>query len=192
MPGRAIKSADSPVRLVSDDFGRLLVAGDTRIAIAPRKHAPFAVDAVVREEDTHLLLTADTMIRQPRQSIDELLGEAARTPPSRPGSVVLRQGPPLQLLAVIYDIEREPMWQEKWIDEALAAVFDIVERQHITALGLPLLGTGHGSMHPARVAHLLARALGRSSPASLQRLWVQASDTAAEQARTLLANRFHR
>ena len=73
---------------------------------------------------------------------------------------------------MIYDIEREPMWQEKWIDEALAAVFDIVERQHITALGLPLLGTGHGSMHPARVAHLLARALGRSSPASLQRLWV--------------------
>ena len=71
VPDRAIKSAQSPLRLISDDFGRLLVAGETRIAVAPHEQAPFVVDAVVLEEDTHLLLTADTVISQPGQTVNE-------------------------------------------------------------------------------------------------------------------------
>ena len=192
VPDRAIKSAQSPLRLISDDFGRLLVAGETRIAVAPHEQAPFVVDAVVLEEDTHLLLTADTVISQPGQTVNELIDAAATRCPARPGSVVLRRRRRLELLAIVYDIDREPMWRERWIEDALDTVFETARQQRISALGLPLLGTGHGSMHPARVAHLIARALRRSPSGGLRRLWIQASNGDAEQARSLLTSRFRR
>ena len=189
MPDHAHESV-SPLRLITDEFGRVLVCRGLRIAVSAARRAPFPVDAVVLEEDTHLVLSADVGIEEPMESVGQLAAQLTRVRPARPGSVVVRRGQPLELLAVVHDVDQEPIWREQWIIDALDGIFTEVERRRVRALALPLVGTRHGSIHPARVAHFISRALNRVTPGRLRRLWIRAPDrTAAGQVRGLLTAR---
>jgi len=143
-----------------------------RIVSCPEDAPPFEVDAVAAEEDTWLVLSADPVATEPEEGLEEILAAARQAQPEPPGSVVVLEGRPLRLLAVVHDLSREPTWREEWVASALAAILAECEARGIRSLALPPLGARHGSLAPPRFEELLAEALRAAPPLRLERLWL--------------------
>lgn len=134
--------------------------------------APFALEAVVREDDTYNVLSAEPWPRPQSRPLEPSLAEAVEAEPAPPGGVVVREGSPLELLAIVHDLELEPSWREEWIASATAAALREAERRALTSIAFPLLGTRYGAPDRRRVLRLLARALQAGPIGRLRRLWL--------------------
>lgn len=135
----------------------------------PDRHEPHAV---VREEDIQLVLTADMRPRPTAESLDALETAALRDPGHPPGSVVVRPGRPLELLAIVHDLDREPSWRPEWVADALDAVFREAHRCGLSDLRVPLPGTVHGRLARGDAVRLLVEALERAGEARPRALWL--------------------
>jgi len=162
----------SRLSLISDDYGRAGRLGPVHVVVAPEHAPPFPIDALAVEEDTHLLLSSDGAIEEPEEEFYELVAAASETPANTPGSVLVRKARPLELLAIVHDIDREPTWREEWIASAINGVIEETEWRHLESVGLPLIGTRHGNVEMRRVALWLGRCLSRTSFRYLKRVWV--------------------
>jgi hypothetical protein len=158
--------------LISDDYGRAGRLGHVHVVVAPEDEPPFNIDAIAVEEDTHLLLSSDGAIEKPQETFSELVAAAAERQPETPGSVLVRKAEPLQFLAIVHDIDREPTWREAWIASAINGIVEEAEWRRLEAIGLPLIGTRHGNIEIRRVALWLGRRLSRSTFRYLKRIWV--------------------
>jgi O-acetyl-ADP-ribose deacetylase (regulator of RNase III) len=137
--------------------------------LLPDIQARDGIDAVAYEQDTELILRQDLEFADPGGSAADWARQAIVARAFTPGSVVVRETRPLQLFAIVHDLEREPTWQEAWIDTALAGILSVVEERRVRSLALPLLGTGHGRIGIARAAELLAARLAHP-PQVLERV----------------------
>jgi len=146
--------------------------GSVRLFVAPKEWPPFLADAVVEEEDTYLVLSADPEVQETRQEPGELMAELLKTKPKVPGSVIVRGERPLSLLAIVHDLSRDPSWQEEWVVNALDRILREAQKRKLRSLALPLLATLHGSLDRQRFLRLLQEALERNSPEHLVRLWL--------------------
>jgi hypothetical protein len=146
--------------------------GPVRLFVAPREWPPFLADALAEEEDTYLVLSADPEVLETREQTEELMAELLKTNPAVPGSVIVKEGRPLSLLAVVHDLNQEPSWKEEWIISALDRILREVETRKLRSIALPMLGTLHGSLEKQRFLVLLREALEWSSPEHLTRLWL--------------------
>jgi len=168
-----MKSDDNPKPARARGRGRTEIwIGSVRLFVAPREWPPFLADALVEEEDTYLVLSADPEVLETREKTEELMAELLKTNPAVPGSVIVKEGHPLSLLAVVHDLEREPSWKEEWVISALDGIFREVETRKVRSIALPMLGTLHGSLEKQRFLALLRETLKRSSPEHLTRLWL--------------------
>ena len=166
----------SKLSLISDYYGRGGRLGPVHVVVAPEDAPPFPVDAVAVEEDTHLLLSSDSVIEEPEEDFNALVAAAAERPANTPGSVLVRKTKPLQFLAIVHDIDCQPTWREEWIASALNGVIEEAEWRHLESVGLPLIGTRHGNVETRRVALWLGRCLSGSSFRHLKRVWVIAPE----------------
>lgn len=166
------KEPQPNLSLISDEYGRAGQLGRVRVVAAPEHAPPFAVDALAVEEDTHLLLSTEGEIREPEESLESLVEAAQKTPANFPGNVLVRTARPLQLLAIVHDVDRQPTWREDWIASAIHATVEEAEWRRLKSLGLPLVGTRHGSIEPRRVAGWLGSCLSRASFRYLKRIWL--------------------
>ena len=148
--------------------------GGCRLVAAPKDKPPFSVDAVVAEEDTFLVLSAEPVVKEPRESLETMIEQANEIRPEVPGSVLVRRrrNSPLEFLAIVHDLNLEPSWKEEWISNALNGVFREAAVRKVRSIALPLLGTSHGSIKAERAARLLGNALRLGSPVGLQRIWL--------------------
>ena len=143
-----------------------------RIVASPEHLPPFEVDAIVAEEDTFLIMSADTAIRETDEHIVRLMTKLIETEPEPVGSVLVRGQNPIKLLAIVHDVNQEPTWNEEWIMSALEGIFREAERRNLPSIALPLLGTLHGSLEKERFVALLQKTLEQSSIDHLKRLWL--------------------
>jgi len=132
-----------------------------RVAAARADDAPFSVDAVVLEEDTWLALSTPADFVVPPGHPVRVMTQVWEAQPEAPGTVLVRRGTPLRLLAVVHDLNDEPTWREEWVRSALAAVFDAAASEGVRALRLPMLGTRYGKLPPERFVCLLREELER-------------------------------
>jgi hypothetical protein len=146
--------------------------GSVRIFVAPLDLPPFIVEAVAEEEDTYLVLSADPDVQESREDPERLMAALLKTSPLTPGSVILTGKHPLQLLAIVHDLNQEPSWKEEWIASALDGIFRETENRKLRSIALPMLGTVHGSLEKQRFLVLLREALERSSTKHLGQLWL--------------------
>jgi hypothetical protein len=146
--------------------------GSIRIVAAPERWPPFDIDALAVEEDTWLIMSADPKICQPPEHPIRLMTDLLEAQPKDVGSVLVRGKNPLQFMAIIHDVNKEPTWREEWVQSALNEIFHEVAHRKLQALGLPLLGTVHGKLEKRRFAALLSRALRQSTSRHLRRLWL--------------------
>lgn len=159
-------------RLVWDAGRCARQLGDLRVVAAPRTHPPFRCAAIAEEQDTCLLLGPQHELRAsdtPAWAMANRL-EAQRT--HVPGSVVVRRGTPLRLLAIVHDVSQTPTWREAWVVEALGNILRELERRELASLTLPVLGARHGKLSTRRFAQMLGGVLARHRPACLRRLWL--------------------
>jgi hypothetical protein len=151
----------------------LFVFGALELTLADA--APFNVQGTVLEEDTFLVLGASPGVRAPHEHPVRVITSAFTFEPLEPGSVVVRTGPPLELQAVIHDLDQEPSCREEWVARALDGVLRACGHHGIEALATPLLGSVHHVLQVRRAALALVRALrSEEVPGCLRRIWLRA------------------
>lgn len=106
------------LRLVQLAADGALTVGEFALTLA--EQIPFAVQAEVREEDTFLVLSADSRLDAGRDHPLRVMTSAFTFEPVEPGTVLVRQGEPLELLAVIHDLDQRPSTCDEWVQRALS------------------------------------------------------------------------
>lgn len=142
------------------------------IVVAPEDKPPFKADAIAYEEDTFLVLSTPVELNEPPESLIRLLTELREMQPKKPGSVLVKAGPPLRLFAVVHDLNQEPSWKEEWVAKALRGIFRETEQRQLHSLALPFLGTHHGSLGKKSFLILLRSILERTVTLFLKRIWL--------------------
>jgi hypothetical protein len=160
------------LKLIQGGLHREMRLGSVRIVAAPEDKPPFRVDAVVAEEDTFLVLSADPEVREPDEHPVRLFTRIIETLPEAPGNVLVKEKSPLKFLAIVHDLNQEPSWKEEWIAGALEGILQEAERRKLRLIALPLLGTLHGNLKKGRFAVLLRHALGRATLKHLECIWL--------------------
>jgi hypothetical protein len=162
------------LRVIQGGAQRTSYYGSMRVVAAPKSDPPFDVDAVVYEEDTFLVLSADTtntpvIEEHPMRLMTRLI----ETRPEAPGSIRIKgRKRPYQILAIVHDVDRDPTWREEWVMQALEKVLKEAQKRKFRALALQPLGTVHGKMKEASFMKLLLSALKSTPVPQLKRLWL--------------------
>ncbi len=162
------------LKILQGGLHRSISFGNLRIVAAPQESPPFDVAAMTREEDTFLIMDTDPDILPVETHPIRLMAELENFKPRPVGSVIVRKGRPIRLLAVIHDVNEDPPCREIWITRALQNIFQEVERLGLRSLGMPLLAMRHGRLPIKSFARLLGQALSEAPLASLRQLWIVA------------------
>jgi len=152
---------------------RLVESGARRrhhITIAPPSSQPFPVDALILEEDTWLALSAAPEIHEPVVHPVRTMTEAWEAEPAAPGTILVRPGVPLRILAVVHDLSMAPSWRKEWILAALRRSLTEAQRRGLSFLGIEPLGAVHGRFSPTAFDAML-RELLESEAAFLKAIW---------------------
>ncbi len=160
------------LKIIPGGLHRKLSYQSVHIVAAPENSVPFRVDALVFEEDTWLVLSANPTRCDPLEHPIRLMTDMIEAQPEPVGSVLVKDGQPLRFLAIVHDVNQEPTWKEAWIESALKSVFQLAEERKISAIGLPLLGTLHGRLKKSRFAVMLARVLKLTTFTYLNKIWL--------------------
>jgi hypothetical protein len=142
------------------------------IVVSPEERLPFAVDAIVLEDDTYFVLSASPEVQEPVDPPLRLWNELHETEPVSPGEAVVRGGVPPRISAVVHDLALDPTWNEEWVEMSLDASLRLAEKSGFRSLGLQPLGCVHGRLVPGRFLPLLRRVLGDANLRSVQRIWL--------------------
>ncbi len=144
------------------------------IHLSPETIQPFPVDAIVLEQDTSLVLEPDNELRDPGDDrpvwYDANKAELLKS--HQVGDVLVKSCKPLQLLAIVHDLDHDPSWQSAWIKSALYKVFDIAEQQSLSAIRLPILGARHGRFKLDSFIDILQPLINNNDWQHLKQIWL--------------------
>lgn len=146
--------------------------------------SPLPVDVRVFEEDTYLVLTVDPVMRYTDEHPIRLMTHIMEAKTKKPGSVVRKNS---NWYAVVYDLDADPICRAEWIDNAYRESLQLAEKRGITRLGLPLLGTVHGSYSAQDSMQLLVNQIKTLALAKLKKIVVIAEKDFDEDVRKMLA-----
>jgi hypothetical protein len=165
-------SIDKKFRVIPGSYPYEISRGSLKIIAAPKDSRPFPVDAVASEEDTFLVLSADTAVRETKESLMRVMTKVIETRPKTPGSVLVRGRRPVRLLAIVHDLNQEPTLKEEWIKNALRGIFQEVEKRRLESLALPFIGTLHGRLEKERFVGMLSEELEAMEFKHFKHLWL--------------------
>ena len=160
------------IKLVWDKSDCTLQLGRLTLVAAPGEWPPFKYTAIVEEQDTYLILGEQTRIEDPGKPVWYLANKIEFEKVNALGSVIVKGHAPLRLLAVVIDIEQDPICRPESVRLAYQSVMNTVQKRNIDSLALPLLGTRHGKLTVNESIQQLSVALREDQPACLQRIWL--------------------
>jgi len=163
---------DKQLRIIPGTYPYEISRGSLTIVAAPQDAQPFPVNAAAFEEDTLLVLSAETTVREPKGPLMRVMTKLIETRPERPGSVLMKGNHPVRLLAIVHDLNQEPTWKEEWVKRALTGIFQEIEGRDLTSLALPFIGTLHGKLGKERFLWLLRVLLQDMDFKHLRKLWL--------------------
>jgi hypothetical protein len=179
-PGMVSTRRNKPkLELIKGGLSCKTSLGSIEIVAAPKEAPPFKADAFVFEEDTFLVMSADTTVREPKESMVHIMSNLMKTKPAVPGSILVRGQKPFSILAIVHDFNEEPSLKEEWVTSALDAIFRKSEDLQLHSIAIPMLGVHYGFLKAERFIKLLGQALKRISPQHLKRLWLIVPDGTA-------------
>jgi len=166
------KPSSPHLRLIAGGLATRWRIGAVHIGLAALEAPIPPLDAVVIEDDTYLVLGAAPIIREPTQGFEEIQRELSDYDPPAPGSVLVRRGQPLELLAIVHELEHTPSWRTNWIAAALEGVLQQAAKHHLKTIAMPLLGTVHGRLPEREALTLLLNALRHAQQQYPRELWL--------------------
>ena len=136
------------------------IAGSTIIKFTECDPALLRVDALVEEQDTHLLLGKAPVIMDSITSFPQLVRKMEQQVAERPGTVIVhRTTMPKRFIAIVYDIDSKPICREVWLEEALKNILGHCRKLRIETLAMPLIGTSYGRLDEHTMITLLEKLL---------------------------------
>ena len=160
------------LEIVWDKADCTLTLGDISIVAAPRSNPPFSYQAIVEEQDTHLILGEQQGLTDPGKPAWYLANTLDMVKPYELGTVVVKGHSPHHLLAVVHDVEQTPTLSPESVTQAYQTVLQIRQSMQLTSLAMPLLGTVHGHLSEHESLQRLRECLLQGPTAGLQRLWL--------------------
>ncbi len=133
---------------------------------------PFRVDAVVVEEDTGLVLSADRTIIVKDEHPIRLMMALWEFTPEKPGAIVVKGRNPFRLFAIVHDFDAEPSCKKEWVLASLHAALQQCRKLGVLSLGMQLLGCRYGNIEEEWFIDELEKALWRYKGSQLQKLWL--------------------
>ena len=158
--------------ITSDPYTFVTFIGPIELVIAPPELSPFKFDAIVEEQDTNLLLGVAPQISEPYESYDKLVSQMITQQPRLPGEVVVKGNHPVRFLAVVHDLELEPIWKEEWIANALGLIFKESVHNRIKTVAMPVLGSIYGSLDYEIFIELFRSALPSGNITYPEKIWL--------------------
>jgi len=160
--------------------------GKVRLSIFSHLNAP-SCDAVVVEEDIWQILAADPEFTPCSEHPIRIWTELLDAKPVPAGTVLLREGWPLTLVAVVYDFDAFPCCRSRWISIVLVKIFRSCRERQVRSLLLPLPGVRHGRLSLRKSLRLVIRALKHDKDSGLRRVLLACnSEEEEEKLRSLL------
>jgi hypothetical protein len=135
------------------------IAGKTIIKFTECDPALLTVDAVVEEQDTHLLLGKAPVISNVVTGFPQLVKKMQHQVPEIPGTVIVKKTKPIRFIAIIYDIDNSNICHQEWLETALKNIFIQCWKYKIAALAMPLLGTSYGRIDGPLMIKILEQSL---------------------------------
>ena len=129
------------------------------------------LDAFVEEQDTCLLLNPEAEIREIRESYPALVKQMQDQHARLPGEVIVKENRPVRLLAVVYDLEQEPVCQLTAVKQTLANLMTVIQKYRLKVVAMPLLGTSYGPVSVDDFLELLQEAISHR-PGYPEKLWL--------------------
>jgi len=136
----------------------LIIAG-RHLYLRPATHLPHRPDAIVVEQDSWLVLGEQSALHEDERPAWVQANQLDDSPRYNPGSVIAKPDKPHRLLAIVYDLERQPICQPVWIEMALISILQYCHAHHLAHLQLPLLGCRRGGIELEQFIVLLESAL---------------------------------
>jgi len=140
------------------------IAGRTVIRFTDQDPALLDVDAVVEEQDTNLLLGKSPVILNSVESFPDLVRRMESQASHTPGQVILRRSRPLRLIAIVYDVDQDPICKPVWVETAITRILLQCQGRGVTRLAMPLLGTAHGRLDGKAMLRILQDLLVEHRP----------------------------
>jgi hypothetical protein len=155
-----VPSATAPLRL-----------GAVSVHVTTPGGLPEGLDAIVYEEDTFLVMSTESVLEWQHDHPLRVLHSARTTEPEPLGSVVLREGKPLRLLAVVHDLGADPVCTEGAVQAALRRILTVADSRQVLTLGMPLPGVAHGRLPRESVLRLITDELALA-PQYPKSVWI--------------------
>lgn len=157
------------LKLLLGGKARHVTINGVKVSVAPNSLYPLPVDARVFEEDTHLILTVDPVMRYTPEHPIRMLNSLSRDRAKIPGTIVHNGA---SWYAVIHDLDQEPTCRQEWVESAYQEIFRLTGEDKINRIGIPLLGSVHGAMKAPESLELLLAALRASKGRELKHIMI--------------------
>lgn len=117
------------------------------IVRTPLGTLPLNIQAVILEEDTGLVLSAEVRLKEDSEHPVRVMTDLVSFEFPKVGSAVLQNGSPLFIFAVVHDLEQTPHCNEQWVSSALEACFCICQERGVEHLAVQQLGCVFGNLN---------------------------------------------
>jgi hypothetical protein len=178
--GKTMKRSSPALRLIAGDLDQAFTINGVTMRLSPQeRRLPSAVEALVVEQDTSLLLDESLQLEDEQQallesesaaSLSEALFELEISYPI--GGVYLKGRQPKQIMVVIHDLNQSPSWSEAGIKEALSTLFTQLTRYRVRSLAIPALAYRYGPLPVQQFLTLLCEQLKEQRPTWDGELWL--------------------
>jgi hypothetical protein len=125
--------------------------------------APFRMDAVVVEEDTALILSAEPHLSLRSEHPIRLMTDMVAQRFADPGSIVVKKTASLCLCAIVHDFDQDPSFKDQWVTSAIDESFVKCQEYGIRHLTMQVLGATYGPRSLDWFLELLNQRLSRCS-----------------------------
>lgn len=148
--------------------------GDVLIIASPDDKPPFEPDAIVREEDTFLIMSPPREdMKVVKDNLTRLMTKLIESKPLPPGTIKVKDGFPVKIIAIVYDVNQDPIWKPEWVENALIRIFEECETRRLKNLSMPMLATVFGKMPIEYFIKILTNVLVDTGPRYPKRLWLK-------------------
>ena len=162
------------MKLVWDSNQWVVTVNQIKIHIVPEQYSSSDVTARIEEQDTSLILEPSDTINEYNDDkpVWYLSNTQALQETHQTGSVIIKPGKPIRLLAVVHDLDCSPSWHEEWVFQALEKSFSILDDKKITSVAVPCFGRHFKDFKLQNFTRPLIKVLQNSNNHYPKKIWL--------------------